>query len=152
LRTVTKDGWYKVGHNWKYYKYTVTSSATCEVVNGEVRTTYQYTVKRFSGPGISHFDVVVPQCVNQSDIISSDPNYSSFGQDGSCKNCSVWSNVIKWEWKKSWGDEQTFTITIKGQSTGEGYAIVKTSHNFSDTNTCDEGCLLFQGVCAPACE
>jgi hypothetical protein len=151
-RTVTRKGTYEQGGKTKDYAYTVTSSATCAVVNGEVQTTYTYTVQRVEGPEISHFDVVVPSCITKNDIISSNPSYSSLGQDGSCKNCSVWSNVIKWEWKKSWGDEKTFTITIKGQSTGEGHAIVKTSDNVSDTNTCNAGCLLFQGVCAPACE
>jgi|GEM_PF-5759118 len=134
-RTITKEGKYQVGWQTKSYKYTVTSKATC---NNDGSITYTYTISKWSGPNISHFDIIIPNCIKKEDIISSNPRYSEFGQDGSCNI----SKAIKWNWGKNWGDSKTLTIKIKGQSTSNGQVLIKAGLL----------CLSFEGVCAPSCQ
>ena len=129
--------------------YTVISSTTCVIESGQPYTVYSYTVRReLSGVAeIVYFEVLLPDCtppVTQSDIIYASPQYDYFGRD---TECSIAGNVIRWEWREEYGNEKTFILTVKGNSTDGGSVLLRVGHPDES-----ERCRRFDEVCAPSCD
>lgn len=128
--------------------YKVDSSATCKVFSGEPRTTYTYKVSvTGNGPGPLYFEVVLPACTTENDILSADPSYGHFGPDFPC--VPTGENVVTWWWYPEYGSEKTFVLTVRGRSGENGQFRLRLEDPLPPPYSRD--CLSFTG-CAPSCE
>ena len=76
-------------------------------------TTFYYRVTQGSGNAISHWMIVLPSCIECSEIVSTSPEDGVCGVDGSTGKYG-----IKWDHGFS-GDSQDFSITLNGYRTEE---------------------------------
>ena len=76
-------------------------------------TTFYYRVTQGSGNAISHWMIVLPSCIECSEIVDVSPEGGVCGSDGSTGKYG-----IKWDHGFS-GDSQEFSITLSGYRTEE---------------------------------
>ena len=74
-------------------------------------TTFYYRVTQGSGHAISHWMIVLPSCIECSEIVSTSPEDGVCGVDGSTGKYG-----IKWDHGFS-GNSQDFSITLRGYRT-----------------------------------